>query len=163
MAHNSFRTDPLTRSLRRCLLTGALLMAAGPALAQVHSFQFSQVFPDGGQIDGYVVGEDLDGDGRLYSMASFIGDFLGLPAGDEVSYVSLHFRNFEGRSYTQIYDRAQAGLDDPNNAFFALAYNLDGGAFGDDANEGMFLGPLAPSTSYVMGPLIQPASASVPA
>lgn len=158
------KTHSPTRPARRMkflLLTAGLLAAAGHASAQVHSFQFSQVFPDGGQVDGFVVGEDLDGDGRLYSMASFIGDFLDLPPGDEVSYVSLHFRNFDGRSFTQVYDRSEVGIDDPANSFFALAYNLNGGAFGDDANEGMFLGPLAPSTSYIMGPLLAPAQAAV--
>lgn len=148
-------------NFRKLLLAASLLVGATPVLAQVHSFQFSQVFPDGGQVDGFVVGEDRDGDGRLYSMASLIGDFLGQPVGDEVSYVSLHFRNFDGRSFTQVYDRSEAGIDDPNNAFFAVAYNLDGGAFGDDANEGMFLGPLAPSTSYIMGPFMAAAQAAV--
>lgn len=137
----------------------AAALAGGPALAEKSSFQFSQVFPDGGQIDGFVIGEDLDGDGRLYSMASFIGDFLGQPAGDEVDYMIVHFRNFQGRSFTEVYDKSVAGIEDDANVFMGVAYNLDGGPLGDDENEGLSLAPLAPSTSYIMGPLFTPASA----
>ncbi len=147
------------RPLTAALMVTALSLASAPVLAQKVSFQFSQVFPDGGQVDGFVIGEDLDGDGRLYSMASVIGDLLGQPTGDEVDYMIVRFRNFQGQSFTNVYDRSVAGIDDPSNAFMGLSYNLDGGALGDDPNEGISLSPLAPSTSYIMGPMFTPASA----
>ncbi|MCK7594217.1 hypothetical protein [Pseudomarimonas salicorniae] len=154
---DSIRRRPVWRAVSLALL--ALGMAA-PAAAEKVSFQFSQVFPGGGQVDGFVIGEDLDGDGKLYSIAPLIRGFLGLPEGDEVEYVSIHVQNINGRSFTQVYSKEDGGLEDDNNAFFGFSYNLDGGAFGDDDDEGMFLGPLAPSTSYIMGPRFAPAQAA---
>lgn len=143
---------------RLALAVVAALGASGSALAEKVSFQFSQVFPDGGQVDGFVIGEDLDGDGRLYSMAPFIGGALGQEPGDEVDYVSVTFRNFDGRTFTNVYDKSEAGIDAEANVFMGFAYNLDGGPIGDDADEGVSMGPLAPSTSYFMGPLFNAAS-----
>lgn len=155
----SHRRRPVCRALALGLLALGL---SAPVLAQKVSFQFSQVFPDGGQVDGFVIGEDLNGDGKLFSIAPFIGQFLGLEPSDEVEYVSIHVQNVNGRSFTQVFSNADGGLEDDNNAFFGLSYNLDGGAFGDDADEGMFLGPPAPSTSYIMGPRFAPTQAAQP-
>jgi len=139
------------------LLAGGTLLASS-ALAETVSIQFSQTYPGGGTVTGLIVGEDLDGDGRLYSMNPFIGNELGQPPGDEVTYASVRIEGVLGEPVSVVFDASVGdGIDDQANAFFGFAYNLDGGPLGDDENEGVSFGPLAPSTSYFAGALFEPA------
>lgn len=159
---NSTRDVLPTCRIRRSLLAaciGAASLAAPHALAETVSIQFSQTYPGGGTITGLLVGEDLDGDGRLYSMNPFLGDTVGQPPGDEVTYASVRIEDVLGQPVNVVFDDSVGdGIDDSANSFFGFAYNLDGGALGDDADEGVSFGPLAPSTSYFAGPLFATAA-----
>ena len=135
-----------------CIAGGALL--ASNALAEQVSIQFSQTWPGGGTVTGLLVGEDIDGDGRLYSVAPGLADEVGVtPGGDEVTYASVTIRGVLGEPVTNVFDASVADINDSSNFFWGFAYNLDGGPLGDEANEGMSFAPLAPSTSYIAGPL----------
>jgi len=147
----------LRGALCAAILSGGTLLASS-ALAEQVSIQFSQTYPGGGTVTGLLVGEDLDGDGRLYSMNPFIGNELGQPPGDEVSYASVRIEGVLGKPVSVVFDASVGdGINDQANAFFGFAYNLDGGPLGDDENEGVSFGPLAPSTSYFAGELFEPA------
>jgi hypothetical protein len=142
-----------------CIAGGTLL--ASHALAEQVSIQFSQSYPGGGTVTGLLVGEDLDGDGRLYSVAPGLADEVGVtPGGDEVTYASVTIRGVLGEPVTNVFDASVADINDSSNFFWGFAYNLDGGPLGDDLNEGVSFAPLAPSTSYVAGALF--ASAFTP-
>ena len=139
------------------LLSGGTLLASN-ALAEQVSIQFSQTYPGGGTVTGLLVGEDLDGDGRLYSVAPGLADFLGItPGGDEVTYASVRIEGVLGEPVTNVFDASVAGIEDQSNFFWGFAYNVDGGPLGDDENEGVSFAPLAPSTSYTAGALFAPA------
>ena len=150
--------DATRAAIGATILTGGMLLAVN-ALAEQVSIQFSQTYPGGGTVTGLLVGEDLDGDGRLYSMNPFIGDELGQPPGDEVTYASVRIEGVLGEPVSNVFDDSVGdGIDDQANAnFFGFAYNLDGGPLGDAENEGVSFAPLAPSTSYVAGALFEPA------
>ena len=155
--HHSRQKLPARGMLAATILTGSMLLA-GNALAEQVSIQFSQTYPGGGTVTGLLVGEDLDGDGRLYSMNPFIGSELGQPSGDEVTYASVRIEGVLGEPVSVVFDASVGdGINDQANAFFGFAYNLDGGPLGDDENEGVSFGPLAPSTSYFAGALFEPA------
>ena len=149
--------DATRAAIGATVLAGGTLLASS-ALAEQVSIQFSQTYPGGGTVTGLLVGEDLDGDGRLYSMNPFIGSELGQPSGDEVTYASLRIEGVLGEPVSVVFDASVGdGINDQANAFFGFAYNLDGGPLGDDENEGVSFGPLAPSTSYFAGALFEPA------
>ena len=157
---NSTR-DRCNSTARR--LTGAAFIAGGAllasnALAEQVSIQFSQTYPDGGTVTGLLVGEDLDGDGRLYSVAPGLANFVGITAGgEEVTYASVRIEDVLGQTVTNVFDASVAGIEDDSNFFWGFAYNLDGGPIGDDPDEGLSFAPLAPSTSYTAGALFAPA------
>jgi len=151
----------LRGTLAAAVFAGGTLLA-GNALAETVSIQFSQTYPGGGTVTGLLVGEDLDGDGRLYSMHPFIGSEVGQPPGDEVSYASVRIDGVLGEPVSVVFDASVGdGINDDANSFFGFAYNLDGGPLGDDENEGVSFGPLAPSTSYFAGALFEPAVSPV--
>lgn len=130
------------------------LALAGPASAEEISIQFSQSYPGGGTVTGLLVGEDLDGDGQLYSVSPGLAGFLGLPEGQaEVTYASVRIEGVLGQTITNVFDASVAPITDDANFFWGFSYNLDGGPLGDDPDEGVSFGPLAPSTSYVAGAL----------
>jgi len=162
---NSTRDVLPTCLIRRSLLAACMAaasLATSQALAESVSIQFSQSYPGGGTVTGLIVGEDLDGDGRLYSMNPFIGDAVGQPPGDEVSYASVRIDGVLGEPVVIVFDASVGeGINDPANSFFGFAYNLDGGPLGDDLDEGVSFGPLAPSTSYFAGPLFAGAAAPI--
>jgi hypothetical protein len=134
------------------------LALAGPASAEEISIQFSQSYPGGGTVTGLLVGEDLDGDGQLYSVSPGLAGFLGLPEGQaEVTYASVRIEGVLGQTITNVFDASVAPITDDANFFWGFSYNLDGGPLGDDPDEGVSFGPLAPSTSYVAGALFAPA------
>lgn len=139
-------------------LTYSNLSSSPIQVTEELTYEFRQGgFPGGGSVHGILAGRDLDGDGRLYSMASFIGDFLGQPAGDEVTFASVTFENIDQRTWTQVWDASVTGIQDPPSSFYGFAYNLDGGELGDEPDEGISFAPFAPSTSYVQGELFGPA------
>jgi len=139
------------------LLSGGTLLASN-VLAEQVSIQFSQTYPGGGTVTGLLVGEDLNGDGRLYSVAPGLAGELGIePGGDEVTYASVRIEGVLGETVTNVFDASVADIEDNSNFFWGFAYNLDGGPLGDDADEGVSFAPLAPSTSYVVGQLFGPA------
>lgn len=139
------------------VLTASSLLASNTQ-AEMVSIQFSQSYPGGGTVTGLLVGEDMDGDGRLYSMNPFIGGFLEQPPGDEVTYASVRIERVLGEPVNIIFDASVGdGINDDMNVFFGFAYNLDGGPLGDEENEGVSFAPLAPSTSYTAGLLFAPA------
>jgi len=147
----------LRRTLGAATLAGTMFLSTG-ALAETVSIQFSQTFPDGGTVTGLIVGEDLNGDGRLYSVAPPLADFLGIEGGgEEVTYASVRIEGVLGQTVTNVFDASVAAIDDPSNFFWGFAYNIDGGTIGDDPDEGLAFAPLAPSTSYVVGELFSPA------
>jgi len=138
-------------------LVGGSLLASN-ALAEQVSIQFSQTYPGGGTVTGLLVGEDLNGDGQLYSVAPGLAGGLGIePGGNEVTYASVRIEGVLGETVTNVFDASVADIEDNSNFFWGFAYNLDGGPLGDDADEGVSFAPLAPSTSYVLGPLFGPA------
>lgn len=140
------------------LLLAGTTLAATNALAEQVSIQFSQTYPGGGTVTGLIVGEDLDGDGRLYSVAPGLAGFLGIEAGGkEVTYASVRIEGVLGQTVTNVFDASVADIEDDSNFFWGFAYNLDGGPLGDEADEGVSFAPLAPSTSYVAGALFGPA------
>ena len=158
---NSTR-DPVTKYLLSRLAGAALVagvaLPATNALAEQVSIQFSQTYPGGGTVTGLLVGEDLNDDGRLYTVAPPLADALGLEGGgSEVTYASVRIEGVLGQTVTNVFDASVADINDPANFFWGFAYNLDGGALGDEADEGVSFAPLAPSTSYVGGPLFAPA------
>jgi len=158
---NSTR-DPITKHLLNRLAGAALVagmaLPATSAQAEQVSIQFSQTYPGGGTVTGILIGEDLNDDGRLYSVSPPLADALGLESGDsEVIYASVRIEDVLGRTVTNVFDASVADIDDPSNFFWGFAYNLDGGALGDEADEGVSFAPLAPSTTYVAGPLFAPA------
>lgn len=140
--------------------------------APVISGEFVQTdFDNGGEIHVKFWGRDVDGDGVLYSMAGYLASELGrvnpqaggipYPVGNELIRLEVTFINFLGiPSFTQHFDERETPIDlEPNfgpAAFMGFSYNLDGGDFGDDSNEGISFGPLAPSVSYYMGELFEP-------
>jgi len=143
--------------LKATILASSLLLV-GNALAEQVSIQFSQTFPGGGTVTGLIVGEDLNGDGRLYSVASPLADFLGIEGGgEEVTYASVRIEGVLGQTVTNVFDASVADINDPSNFFWGFAYNIDGGTIGDDPDEGLAFAPLAPSTSYIVGELFSPA------
>ena len=149
--------DATRAAIGATVLAGGTLLASS-ALAEQVSIQFSQTYPGGGTVTGLLVGEDLDGDGRLYSMTPFFGNELGQPSGDEVTYASVRIEGVLGEPVNVVFDASIGdGINDQANAFFGFAYNLDGGPLGDDENEGVSFGPRAPSTSYIAGALFAPA------
>ncbi|NKI34053.1 hypothetical protein HFP89_02585 [Wenzhouxiangella sp. XN79A] len=134
------------------------LALAGPVAAEQVSIQFSQPYPGGGTVTGLLVGEDLDGDGQLYSVAPGLAGFLGLPEGEpEVTYASVRIEGVLGQTITNVFDASVAPITDDANFFWGFSYNLDGGPLGDDPDEGVSFGPLAPSTSFAAGALFAPA------
>jgi hypothetical protein len=145
------KTAPRSASL---ILAASGLLLSSQALAEEVSFQFSQSYPGGGTVTGLIVGEDLDGDGRLYAVAPGVAGFLGIePASGEVTYASVRIEGLLGQTVTNVFDASVADLEDDSNFFWGFAYNLDGGPIGDDPDEGVSFAPLAPSTSYFAGPL----------
>ena len=144
----------LVRSLAGAALLAGGILPASNALAEQVSIQFSQTIPGGGTVTGILVGEDLNDDGRLYTVAPPLAEFLGLEGGgSEVTYASVRIEGVLGQTVTNVFDASVADINDPSNFFWGFAYNLDGGELGDEANEGVSFAPLAPSTSYVGGPL----------
>ena len=157
---DSFNTsnNKLVRGLAGAALLAGGILPASNALAEQVSIQFSQTFPDGGTVTGILIGEDLNDDGRLYSVAPGLADFVGVEAGgSEVTYASVRIEGVLGQTVTNVFDASVADINDASNFFWGFAYNLDGGAVGDEANEGLAFAPLAPSTSYNLGPLFAPA------
>lgn len=147
----------LRGTLAAAVFAGGTLLASN-ALAEQVSIQFSQTYPGGGTVTGLLVGEDLDGDGRLYSVAPGLAGFLGItPGGDEVTYASVRIEGVLGETVTNVFDASVAGIEDESNFFWGFAYNIDGGPIGDDPDEGLAFAPLAPSTSYNAGLLFAPA------
>jgi len=146
------------RAASAAVLLAGTALAATNALAEQVSIQFSQSYPGGGTVTGLLVGEDLDGDGRLYSVSPALADALGLEAGgEEVTYASVRIEGVLGEPVVNVFDASVAPITDESNFFWGFAYNLDGGQLGDEENEGVSFAPLAPSTSYVGGPLFAPA------
>ncbi|MEE4204420.1 MAG: hypothetical protein V2I45_12385 [Halieaceae bacterium] len=142
--------------LQRMLV--GLTLISGASLSwgqgQTVTFQFTQTgFSNGASISGYFRGTDLDGDGRIYAVSRTISDIFELPFGNELDYAQVTFNGFGDLpgATTVVYDRLVADMESPANTFMALAYNLDGGAFGDDPNEGVSLSVFSPSTNYNMG------------
>ncbi len=135
------------------------------------SLQFKQQnFNNGESIRVRIWGRDDNQDGVLYSMSGFLAFFLptleqptpGAPldVGNELIRIEVEFRNFLGIPiFKQVFDERSTPLDQTPNfgptAFFGFSYNLDGDFFGDDANEGISLGPLAPSVAYTVGPVFR--------
>jgi hypothetical protein len=158
---NSTRDNNQTkigRAASAVVLLAGTTLAATNALAEQVSIQFSQSYPGGGTVTGLLVGEDLDGDGRLYSVSPALADALGLEAGgEEVTYASVRIDGVLGEPVVNVFDASVAPISDESNFFWGFAYNLDGGELGDEENEGVSFAPLAPSTSYVGGPLFAPA------
>lgn len=139
------------RVLLGLLLAGSASLSWGQA--QTVTFQFTQTgFSNGASVTGYFRGTDLDGDGQIYAVSRTISDLFGLPFGNELDYAEVTFRGFGDLpgSTTVVYDKLVADMENPANTFMALAYNLDGGAFGDDPNEGVSLSVFSPSTNYNM-------------
>ena len=156
----------LQKTLQNALATictlGAI-SAYAQSESETISLQFTQTgFGQGGVARLFVSGQDLDGDGRLYSMGGFGTQVIGYPAGDEVEYIALTLEDINGRTWTQRYDRNVAGATAEENGFFGFAYNLDGGAFADDPDEGISFSPLAPSMSMVAGELFSPFISPIP-
>ncbi|MEE4202156.1 MAG: hypothetical protein V2I45_00895 [Halieaceae bacterium] len=140
------------RVLLGLLLAGSASLSWGQA--QTVTFQFTQTgFSNGASVTGYFRGTDLDGDGQIYAVSRTISDLFGLPFGNELDYAEVTFRGFGDLpgATTVVYDKLTADMENPANTFMALAYNLDGGAFGDDPNEGVSLSVFSPSTNYNMG------------
>jgi len=155
--HHSRKKLPASGMLAATILAGGTLLASN-ALAEQVSIQFSQTYPGGGTVTGLLVGEDLDGDGQLYSVAPGLAGFLGLPEGEpEVTYASVRIEGVLGQTVTNVFDASVAPITDDSNFFWGFAYNLDGGPLGDDENEGVSFAPLAPSTSYTAGALFSAA------
>lgn len=135
-----------------------LTLISGASLSwgqgQTVTFEFTQTgFSNGASITGFFRGTDLDGDGRIYAVSRTISNIFGLPFGNELDYAQVTFNGFgdlPGET-TVVFDKRVADMESPANTFMALAYNLDGGAFGDDANEGVSLSVFSPSTNYNMG------------
>src|SRR6056297_2830478 len=151
----------LVRSLAGAALLAGGILPASNALAEQVSIQFSQTYPGGGTVTGLLVGEDLDDDGRLYTVAPGLADEVGVPASSgEITYASVTIRGVLGETITNVFDASVADINDSTNFFWGFAYNLDGGPLGDDLNEGVSFAPLAPSTSYLAGALF--ASAFTP-
>jgi len=151
------KTSNMLRGVIAASLFAGTTLAASIALAEQVSIQFSQTYPGGGTVTGLIVGEDLNGDGRLYSVAPGLADFLGLePGGEEVTYASVRIEGVLGQAVTNVFDASVAGIEDDSNFFWGFAYNLDGGPLGDEPDEGVSFAPLAPSTSYVAGSLFGP-------
>jgi hypothetical protein len=148
----------LVRSLAGAALLAGGILPASNALAEQVSIQFSQTIPGGGTVTGLLIGEDLDGDGRLYTVSPPLAGALGLEeGGSEVTYASVRIEGVLGQTVTNVFDASVADINDPSNFFWGFAYNIDGGALGDEADEGVSFAPLAPSTSYIGGPLFAPA------
>jgi hypothetical protein len=145
-------------TLTRCCAALFLTGAANFASASLISFEFHQDgFASGGSVSGSFRGRDLDGDGRLYAVSRGISNIFGLPFGNELDYAEVTFSGFgtlPGPS-TVVYDRSVADMENPRNLFMAFAYNIDGGALGDEPDEGMSLSIFSPSTNYLVGDLFE--------
>ena len=133
-------------------LMGVMSLSSAAWAGTTVSYSFSQTgFAGGGSISGLFRGTDLDNDGQLYSVGG-LGVALGLPGGNEVDYIEVTLTGFNTSSpLTLIYDASVADVNDPSNFFMGFSYNLDGGSFGDDPDEGLSLSFFAPSTNYLMG------------
>jgi len=102
--HHSRKKLPASGMLAATILAGGTLLASN-ALAEQVSIQFSQTYPGGGTVTGLLVGEDLDGDGQLYSVAPGLAGFLGLPEGEpEVTYASVRIEGVLGQTVTNVFD-----------------------------------------------------------
>ncbi|WP_018983183.1 hypothetical protein [Salinimonas chungwhensis] len=118
------------------------------------TFEFSQTgFSSGGSVHGYFRGTDLDNDGRIYASSLLSEMVTGTPFGNELDYAEVTFTGFGTTQgpQTLIYDKSVADMNSFENAFMAIAYNIDGGALGDDANEGLSLSVFSPSTNFWLG------------
>lgn len=143
---------------KRVLAVTALLMVGCAqwswAQGQTVTFRFSQSgFGSGGSVSGFFRGTDLDGDGRIYAASSAVAQFTGLPFGNELDYAEVTFSGFGDQPgpTTVVYDKSVEDMESPRNTFMALAYNIDGGPWGDDPDEGASLAIFSPSTNYNMG------------
>lgn len=145
--------------MKNTMLFFVFLAAIGSGTAAqsavMQSFQFSQSgFSSGGTVSGTFRGTDLDGDGQIYSMSRGVSDMLGVPFGNELDYARVTFDGFDGmfdQPLTLVYDKSVADMEDISNFFMAFAYNLDGGSFGDDADEGWSYAFFSPSINYYLG------------
>jgi len=170
-----------TKPTSKCLVAGLLailLISPSPARPDdiddaaggLIALEFTHHGFDDGEIKVRIWGRDLNGDGVLYSMSGFLATNLPLfdpasngaplPVGNEFIRVEVTFEDFFGiPRFTQVFDERETPIDltpafGPT-AFFGFVYNLDGGAPGDDPNEGFSFAPLAPSITYSMGALFK--------
>ena len=165
--------------LRSKLVTTAALAALVCTPAMAKSFDDDDVierefvqrgFDGGGTVTVRFWGRDTNGDGRLYSMSGFLAGFLPfldpnsdgtpLPVGNEFIRVELTLRDFFGiPCFEQVFDERETPIDQTPafgpTAFYAFAYNLDGGKLSDEPDEGFSFGPLAPSIAYSQGQLFE--------
>lgn len=151
----------LTSILMSLCALPALMLGSQLAQAQAQvgpvTVAFEQTGFSGGKVSGYIRGTDLDGDGRLYSASTAISGFLGEAFGNEVERASITFKGFGlPAPVTLNYDKSVADMADPVNTFMAFAYNLDGGALGDDPDEGISFAVYSPSINYAMGERFSP-------
>ncbi len=146
------KTSRLTGLLAFCGATATLL--ALPAAAQeTVTIEFSQAgFPSGGTVTGTLTGTDLDGDGRIYAVSRVISDIFGLPFGNEIDFAEITFSGYNlDEPVTLVYDKTVADMEAPENTFMAFAYNIDGGSWGDEPDEGASFSVFSPSTNWNMG------------
>ncbi|MEM9384779.1 MAG: hypothetical protein AAGA68_06940 [Pseudomonadota bacterium] len=145
----------MTRIIHPPLAAAAatVLLAQGAFAQETVTIEYAQGgYPSGGTITGVLSGTDLDGDGRLYAVSRFIADVFGLPFGNEVDYAEITFTGFNlDAPLTLTYDKSVADMEAFENAFMGFAYNIDGGALGDEPDEGISFAVFAPSTNWWMG------------
>lgn len=138
-------------------LAGCVLAACAPlswAQGETVTVEFSQSgFSSGGSISGFFRGTDLDGDGQIYAASRTISNLFGLPFGNELEYAEVTFRGFGDTpgSSKVVYDKSVFDMEDPRATFMSFAYNADGGAWGDEPDEGASIAIFSPSTNYLMG------------
>jgi hypothetical protein len=111
-------------------------------------------------ITGSFVGKDMDGDGQIYARGQLAVDAGYGPFGNELISAEVTFNGFgtSAGPQTVVYDKngidgfgGQSDMTSLFSAFMGIAYNLDGGALGDTADEGLSLSLFSPSTNYGVG------------
>jgi hypothetical protein len=136
------------------LLAAAIALSASTTALAASSvtYTFSQTgFVSGGTVTGTFTGTDVDGDGQLYAASQFAADMGVVEFGNELEYAELTLEGFFEDPVTLVYDASVADMTAFESAFMAFSYNLDGGSFGDEADEGWSFQFFAPSFNYILG------------